>query len=112
MHPTSKIVVKAMIKAKKDGIEDVEYKVYKANYEKFYDVYTQTDPLIAIDAFNKIMGTKYTLKDIDTKEIQDELNEYIKYGQEVNIEATPSFIFPAVFETKSENCDAFSAPKL
>jgi protein-disulfide isomerase len=93
MHPTAKIVVKAMIKAKKDGIKDVALQVYEANYENFYNVYREKSPKAAIKAFNEIFDTKYTLKDIDTKSANKHLQSDMKSGLDANVQGTPSITF-------------------
>jgi hypothetical protein len=93
MHPTAKIVIKAMIKAKKDGIKDVELQVYEANYENFYNVYRQRDPKAAIDAFNEIFDTKYTVQSVNTTKANQHLENDILSGLEANVQGTPSIVF-------------------
>ena len=97
MHPTAKTVIKAMHKAKQDGIKDVALKVYEANFEKFYNVYQIKDSKKAIEAFNKIFNTKYTLSDIDTKEANKILQEDIKAGLAANVQGTPTVSFNGSF---------------
>jgi len=97
MHPTSKTVIKAMHKAKQDGIKNVELQVYEANYENFYNVYRTKDPKKAIDAFNEIFDTKYTLKDINTKEANKILQEDIKAGLNAHVQGTPTVSFNGSF---------------
>jgi hypothetical protein len=107
MHPTARTVVKAMHKAKKDGIKDVELKVYEADYEKFYDVYRTKDDQKALDVFNKIMNTKYTMKDIDTKEAKEALESDIFMGMEANVQGTPSVLFNGSYYKSRENLKKF-----
>ena len=109
MHPTARTVVKAIHKAKADGMKDVELKIYEANYEKFYDVYRTKDAKKALDTFNKIMKTKYTLKDIDTKEINDAIEEDIFMGLEANVQGTPSVVFNGSYYKSRENLKKFLA---
>jgi hypothetical protein len=107
MHPTAKTVIKATFKAKKDGIKDVELKVYKANYEKFYDVYTTREPQKALDAFNKIFSTKYTLKQINTKDAIEYIENDIFRSMEANIQATPTISFNGSFKDSRKNLSKF-----
>jgi len=107
MHPTSRTVVKAIHKAKKDGFKDVELKIYEANYEKFFDVYRTKDNQKALDVFNKIIGTKYTLKDINTKEANDALEEDIFMGLEANVQGTPSVLFNGSYYNSRKNLKKF-----
>jgi len=107
MHPTSKTVIKAMHKAKQDGIKDVALKIYEANYEKFYNVYKTSDSKQAIDAFNTIFNTKYTLKDIDTKEANKFLQEDIKAGLDANVQGTPTVSFNGSFHNSRVKLSEF-----
>ena len=107
MHPTAKTVVKAMHKAKTSGIKDVELKIYEADYEKFYDVYRTKDNQKALDVFNKIMNTKYTMKDIDTPEAKEALESDIFMGMEANVQGTPSVLFNGSYYNSQKNLKKF-----
>lgn len=109
MHPTAKTVIKAMYKAKKDGIKDVELKVYEANYENFYNVYKEKDPKVALKTFNKIFKTKYTLKDIDTKEANKHIKEDILAGINANVQGTPTISFNGSFYNSRAKLKEFLA---
>ena len=107
MHPTAKTVIKAIVKAKKDGIKDVELKVYKANYEKFYNVYNTKEPQKALDVFNKIFSTKYTLEQIDTPEATEHIESDIFRGMEANVQGTPTVAFNGSFKDSRKNLKNF-----
>jgi thiol:disulfide interchange protein DsbC len=107
MHPTAKTVIQAMIKAKEDGIKDVELQVYEANYENFYNVYREKDPKAAIDAFNEIFDTEYTVQSVNTKSINKHMQEDIISGIEANVQGTPSVNFNGSFLNSREKLNSF-----
>ena len=109
MHPTAKTVIKAMIKAKQDGVKNVVLEVYEANYENFYNVYREKDPKAAIDAFNEIFDTKYTVKSVDTPKINKHLQEDIVSGINANVQGTPSIIFNGSYLNSRSKLKAFLA---
>jgi len=111
MHPTAKTVIKAIHKAKKDGLTDVELKIYQANYEKFYDVYRTKDNKKALEVFNKIMKTKYTMNDIDTKEANNELKKDINIGISAKVQGTPSVLFNGSHYESQKNLREFLTNK-
>jgi hypothetical protein len=93
IHPTAKTLTKAMILAHKKNIKDVEYKVYTANFEKDFDAYSQTDEKKVLGFFNKKLNTNFTLDDINSKEIVNELNLGLKLSQDAIIQGTPTVFF-------------------
>ena len=109
MHPTAKIVVKAIHKAKADGYKDVELKIYEANYEKFYNVYETKDNQKALEVFNKIMGTKYMMNQIDTAEAKERVENDIFLGMEANVQGTPSVLFNGSYYKSREKLKKFLA---
>ena len=109
MHPTAKFVVKAIHKAKADGYKDVELKIYEADYEKFYDVYRTKDNKKALEVFNKIMKTKYKMKDIDTAEAKEAIEADIFLGMEANVQGTPSVLFNGSYYKSREKLKEFLA---
>lgn len=111
MHPTAKTVIKAMLKAKKDGIKDVELKVYTANFENFYDVYKTKDDKKALDAFNKLFKTKYTLKDIDTPSAKKHIENDVFDGLGANVSGTPSVLFNGSYKDSRSKLKQFLKKK-
>jgi predicted DsbA family dithiol-disulfide isomerase len=107
MHPTAKTVVKAIHKAKEDGYKDVELKIYEANYEKFYNVYTTKDNKKALEVFNKIMGTNYTMNQIDTAKAKERVENDIFLGMEANVQGTPSVLFNGSYYKSREKLKKF-----
>lgn len=93
MHPTARIITKASILAKKQNIKDVDYKVYNGRFADYFDAYTEKDEQVALNTFNKIIGTKFTMKELNTKELNEELEEGIKLSKDAMISGTPTIYF-------------------
>jgi protein-disulfide isomerase len=74
-----------MIKAKQDGVKDITLKVYEEVFEL-----EKTDEQSVLDTFNKAMGTKYTLVQIDTKEIRAILEQDIQKAKDILVKGTPT----------------------
>ena len=84
IHPNSKTLIKASLAAKKEGMKDVDLKVYEEGFD-----FDKKDDQIALDTFNKVMGTKFTLKDINKKYILDSIEEDMKIVNELGLNGTP-----------------------
>lgn len=93
MHPTAGVLSRAMVKATKDGVKNVASKVYTASFERFYDAYKNRDEQITLDAFNKVLGTNYLLKDVNTKEFNAEEKLHLELGSRVMVRGTPTIYF-------------------
>ena len=103
MHPTAKIVIKAIQVAKEKGIIDAEYKVYKANMENYFNVYRTKDPKVALDAINKILGTEILLNDLNSIEFDKDIENDIAIGYKAKISGTPSVFFNgSAFEAREK----------
>lgn len=89
IHPASAPLSALMVKAKKDGIKDIELKVYKADWDEYFKS-DEKNPNTVITAFNKEFKTSYTLNDIKIKEIGDELSTDMKMGDELMVQGTPT----------------------
>lgn len=89
LHPTANIVVKAMEKAKQDGIKDVVAKTLKADFMKYYDVYQERDEEVALKVFNKILKTNYTLHDLKDVNVSNDMI----IGSETQLSGTPTVLF-------------------
>lgn len=89
IHPAAGPLAALMILAKKDGMKDVELKVYKADWEKYFESNEQ-DALKVINGFNKEFKTSYTIDDIKKKEVSEEMTHDIRMGDEVMVQGTPT----------------------
>lgn len=93
LHPTARTLIKASKVAVAQGVKDVHMKVYTAKFDKFYDPYSEKDNQKALDAFNKVLGTKITMKQLENKKIVSELKHHIKLSDEAMIAGTPTIFF-------------------
>ncbi len=93
MHPTAKTLVKASIFAHKKGIKNVDYKVYTAEFEKDFDAYKEKDNKKVLAIFNKKLKTNFTMKQINSKEIKDELKYGLKLSDDALVQGTPTIFF-------------------
>lgn len=89
IHPAAAPLVKLMAKAKHDGIENIEQKVYSVFWDEKFSS-KEKDETIVIDAFNKEFKTSYTKEDINTKEIKEEIFEDVSMGENVLVQGTPT----------------------
>lgn len=86
IHPTASTIIRASLLARKDGIKDVEFKVY-ASKLKNYPSHMQQE---ALNGFNKLLGTKYTMDQINTKEIIALEKEEIDLSTKAMVSGTPT----------------------
>ncbi len=90
IHPASITLAQAMIKLKEENkIKDLEIKTYQAKFENSFDP-RETDPQKIIEAFNKAVGSNLTTKDINTKEIQDEIKKDMQIASDALVSGTPT----------------------
>jgi thiol-disulfide isomerase/thioredoxin len=85
IHPLATIVSKASIVAKKNGIKDIDKKVYLEKLTK-KDI-SEED---ALKEFNKAFGTSISMKDVDAKWVKDELAHDVKLAKDLALSGTPT----------------------
>ena len=85
IHPQSPTLIKASLVAKKMGIKNVDLKVY----EEAFDFENNEDEAAALAAFNKLMGTKITVKEINQKEIIKHIEDDMKIVNDLGLNGTP-----------------------
>jgi protein-disulfide isomerase len=90
MHPTAKTIVKATWLAKKQKIKDIEYKVYTANFDKYFDAYDNKDDQKSLDAFNKVLKTNITMKQIKSKQLEKQLKHELELVNKALVNGTPT----------------------
>ncbi len=93
MHHTAKTIAKAAILAKHDGIKDVDYKIYTGRFSDFFDPYKEKNQQVALDTFNRIMGTKYKLSDLEKKFIKQEMELADKLALKAMVSGTPTVFY-------------------
>ncbi len=89
IHPAAVPLVKLMVKAKEDGIKNIEERVYSVYWDEEFSSKEQNEDVV-ISSFNKIFKTSYTKKDINSKNISDEIFEDVSMGEEVLVQGTPT----------------------
>ncbi|NVJ53864.1 MAG: thioredoxin domain-containing protein [Campylobacteraceae bacterium] len=89
LHLAAAPLVKLMVKAKHDGIENIEEKMYSVFWDEKFSS-KEKDESVIIDAFNKVFKTLYTKEDIDSKKINEEIFEDVSMGENVLVQGTPT----------------------
>jgi len=95
MHPTSKTVSIAAMIAKKQGIKNIDYKVYNTNLSEKYkfNAYREKNKQKVLDFFNKEFNTKITMKQINNKKYSNKLAYDLKMSEDVFVQGTPTVFF-------------------
>jgi len=102
MHPTARVISKATQIAKEQGIKNIEYKVYTAKLNRFFDPYKNRDKQKSLDAFNKVLGTKITMEQIKSKKLTQFIRENLKLSQEALVNGTPTLFFDGEIDTQRD----------
>ncbi|WP_072680466.1 thioredoxin domain-containing protein [Arcobacter sp. LA11] len=89
LHPAAKTLVRLMNAAKAEGIKDIELKVYKADWDKYFSEKEKNTQKI-IDGFNKEFNTSITFMDINNKKMTDEILHDVSMGEEAMVQGTPT----------------------
>jgi len=85
IHPASITLVKAMNVLQKDGKKDFIQKAYKTSIEA-----SEQDSKKILEAFNKAVGTKVTLKDIDSKTVLSHYKHDLDVASSLMVRGTPT----------------------
>lgn len=89
IHPAARPLIALMDLAKKNGIKDVELKVYRINWNEYFTLKEKNTQKI-IDAFNKEFKTSFSIVDISEKKIKEKISKDIKMAEEVMVQRTPT----------------------
>lgn len=89
IHPAAEPLSRLMDIAKKKGIKDIESKVYRADWDKYFTGREKNTQKI-VDAFNKEFNTSITLAEINNKNLQEKIFKDISMGEEVMVQGTPT----------------------
>ena len=89
IHPAAVPLSKLIEVAKHKGIKDVELKVYKANWEQYFDAKSVDEKKI-LEAFNKEFKTNIKLEEITANDINENLKKDISMGEDVMVQGTPT----------------------
>lgn len=89
IHPAAVPLSKLIEVAKHKGVKDVELKVYKANWEQYFDAKSVDEKKI-LEAFNKEFKTDIKLEEITANDINENLKKDISMGEDVMVQGTPT----------------------
>ena len=89
IHPAAVPLSKLIEVAKHKGIKDIELKVYKTNWEQYFDAKSVDEKKI-LEAFNKEFKTDIKLEEITANDINENLKKDISMGEDVMVQGTPT----------------------
>ena len=89
IHPAAVPLSKLIEVAKHKGIKDIELKVYKTNWEQYFDAKSVDEKKI-LEAFNKEFKTNIKLEEITANDINENLKKDISMGEDVMVQGTPT----------------------
>lgn len=89
IHPAAVPLSKLIEVAKHKGVKDVELKVYKTNWEQYFDAKSVDEKKI-LEAFNKEFKTDIKLEEITANDINENLKKDISMGEDVMVQGTPT----------------------
>lgn len=97
IHPAADVVTRAMIVAKKQGIKDIEKKIYEADLLDNISTKEENEQVI-LDAVNQILKTKITLAQINDKKVKQELEGDMKKADDMMVGGTPTIFVNGVMD--------------
>jgi len=109
MHPTARIISKASIIARNQGIKNVDYRIYDANFPDKYkfDAYEDKDNQKILKFFNKEFGTNITMKQINNPKYEKMLKDDNKMSEAAFVSGTPSLFFDGNHDITRSKCEKF-----
>jgi len=90
MHPTAKTIAKAAQLLRYKNMQNADYKVYTAHLDKYFDPYTNKNDKKSLMALNKVLGTKLTIKDVNSPFITKQIKSDIKLANDALVNGTPT----------------------
>jgi len=101
IHPASDVITRYLVLAKKAGVKDLIYKIYTANLEQYFKI-NQTDPKVIVPVLNKIFGLNISVKETMSKEVNEQLAQEIKMGDDAMVRGTPTLFFDGKYDPSRE----------
>ena len=99
IHPASDTIIKATMVAQKKGVDDIVNRVYLADFKNPREKNAEK----VLKEFNKLLDTKITLKEIQSKKIIEEYIHDKNMGIQAIVNGTPTiFIDGKIDKTKSK----------
>ncbi len=87
IHPAANPLSALMALGREKGIEDIELKVYEADWDESFKA-NETNNQIILKAFNKEFKTNFTQKDLDKEMVK--IKKDISLGEDVMVQGTPT----------------------
>lgn len=88
LHPASVTLTKAQLAAELEGRQNTILEMYKVKIGA-----RETDKQKILDAFNKQLGTKITLKEIESPEVKKHSSFDLNVAQNMMVNGTPTMFF-------------------
>lgn len=88
-HPAALVLSKLIDVANEKNIEDIEYKVYKADWEEYFKD-EETNPVVILNAFNEEFKTDIKLAEIMDKKVDMAIATNMKMADNLMITGTPT----------------------
>jgi len=100
MHPMAKLISKASILAKEQGIKNIDYRIYETNFpEKYkFDAYEEKNEQKVLGFFNKEFGTSITMEQINNPKLEKIIQEDIKMSDDAFVSGTPTLFFDGEYD--------------
>lgn len=89
-HESAKPISLAMIAAAQQGVENVEYRVYKAFKADQALFKKAKDPKNALEVVNGVLGTSLTQKDLQKPSVAQQLSHDMQLSREAMVKGTPT----------------------
>ena len=89
LHPAAGPLSKLMELGKEKGMENIELKVYEADWDEYFNS-KETDVKKIISGFNKEFKTTFTEDDLSSIKLIDSMDKDIKMGEDVMVQGTPT----------------------
>lgn len=102
MHPTATTISKASILAREQGIKNVDFRVYKANFATKYkfDAYEEQDHKKVLGFFNKEFGTNFTMKQINDPRLEKMIQHDEEMSEKAFVNGTPTVFFNGEYDMR------------
>ncbi len=100
MHPTARTLGKASMLATQQGIKNVDYRIYEANFPAKYkfNEYEEKDHQKVLSFFNKEFGTKITMAQINDPKLEKMIMHDIEMSDKAFVTGTPSVFFDGEYD--------------
>lgn len=97
IHPSAPTLIKAMEVAKEKGVEDVIYRTYKQKFKNSRDKKEKV-----LKDFNDFFKLNISMKELETKKMNESLQNDIKVSKEMMVRGTPTLFVNGKLDPKRE----------